>query len=126
MKRNVTWTGKPFQDAQEKVLRDVDDAVAASGDALPSYAVISGMQYLEMVVNETLRLNPIPQIQRVCTGKEGYTIAGDDHRGQFRVESNQEVHIPVAGIHRDSRHYPEPEKFLPERFSKEEVAKRHP
>ena len=118
-------TGYLFQDAQERVLREVDDAVAASGDTLPSYAVISGMEYLEMVVNETLRLNPIPQIQRVCTGKEGYFIAGAD-RGHFRVQSNQEVHIPAAGIHRDSRHYREPEKFSPERFSKEEVAKRHP
>ena len=52
-----------------KVLQEVDAAVAASGggDALPPYAVIRGMEYLEMVVNETLRLNPIPQIQRVCT-----------------------------------------------------------
>ena len=122
MRRSVNL----LQDAQERVLREVDDAVAASGDALPSYAVISGMERLEMVVNETLRLYPIPQIQRVCTGERGYSIIAGADRGHFRVESNQEVHIPVAGIHRDSRHYREPEKFLPERFSKEEVAKRHP
>ena len=65
-----------FQDVQEKVLQEVDAVVAASsgGDGLPPYAVIRGMEYLEMVVNETLRLNPIPQIQRVCTaGKVRFT-----------------------------------------------------
>ena len=121
----MLWSVNLLQDAQERVLREVDDAVAASGDTLPSYAVISGMERLEMVVNETLRLYPIPQIQRVCTGKDGYPIAGAD-RGQLRVESNQEVHIPVAGIHRDSQHYPDPDEFMPERFSKEEVARGHP
>ena len=66
-----------FQDVQEKVLQEVDAAVAASGggDGLPPYTVIRGMEYLEMVVNETLRLNPIPQIQRVCTaGKVRFTF----------------------------------------------------
>ena len=57
--------------------------------------------------------------------KEGYSVAGAD-RGCLRLEDNQEVHIPVAGIHRDPRHYHEPDKFMPERFSKEEMAKRHP
>ena len=68
-----------FQGAQEKVLQEVDAAVAASGggDGLPPYAVIRGMEYLEMVVNETLRLHPIPQIQRVCTA------------GKVRFEINQ-------------------------------------
>ena len=68
-----------FQDAQVKVLQEVDAAVAASGggDGLPPYAVIRGMEYLEMVVNETLRLHPIPQIQRVCTA------------GKVRFEINQ-------------------------------------
>ena len=125
------------QDVQEKVLREVDEAVAASGSgdaALPPYAVVRGMAYLEMVVNETLRLNPIPQIQRVCTGadkEDGYcAIGGGGREGvggwRLRVERDQEVHIPVAGIHRDPQHYRDPEAFLPERFSKEEVAKRHP
>ena len=116
------------QDVQERVLREVDEAVAASVDgeaALPPYAVVRGMAYLESVVNETLRLNPIPQIQRVCTAD---TEAGccDIDGGRLRVQRDQEVHIPVAGIHRDPRYYREPETFMPERFSREEVAKRHP
>ena len=80
------------------------------------------MEYLDMVIHETLRLfPPSPILIRVCT--EDYAVPGHP---QLTVKKGDEVHINVGGIHHDSRHYPDPEKFIPERFSKTEREKRDP
>jgi len=40
------------------------------------------------------------------------------------IEKGQQIIIPTYAMHHDSKYYPEPEKFIPERFSAEEKVKR--
>jgi len=40
------------------------------------------------------------------------------------IEKGQKVIIPVYALHYDKQYYTDPEKFIPERFSPEEKAKR--
>lgn len=70
---------------------------------------------------ETLRMHPAaPTLFRVCV--ENYKIP-DSH---VTIEKGTGIVISISGLHRDSRHFPEPEKFNPERFSKENSSKRSP
>ena len=45
---------------------------------------------------------------------------------QLVLEKGTSVMIPVMGFHHDPEIYPNPQKFDPDRFSKENVANRHP
>ena len=74
-----------------------------------------------MVFMEGLRLHPaLGAMQRTCV--EDYNIPGTD----LTVKKGEEVFFPASGLHADPDHYPEPEKFIPERFSKVEKENRHP
>jgi cytochrome P450 family 6 len=38
---------------------------------------------------------------------------------EFVIKKGQSVLIPILGLHRDEEYWPEPDKFIPERFSPE-------
>jgi cytochrome P450 family 6 len=40
------------------------------------------------------------------------------------VEKGVQIVVPILGLHLDSKYYPDPESFDPERFSEEEKKKR--
>ena len=80
--------------------------------------ILQNLPYLDMVVHETLRLHPPGVLSRVCV--KDFTGEGLD------IKKGTQIHIPVIGIHMDPRHYPNPEVFNPENFSKDNRAKRSP
>lgn len=61
---------------------------------------------------------PAPVLNRVCTAD--YNIPNTD----VILSAGTKVFISVLGIHRDAEYYPEPNKFNPENFSEENIAKR--
>ncbi|KAM9556338.1 LOW QUALITY PROTEIN: cytochrome P450 3A29-like [Guaruba guarouba] len=80
--------------------------------AAPTYNAITQMEYLDMVVNESLRLfPPVGRIDRVC--EKTMELNG------ATTPKHTVVTIPAYMLHRDPAHWPEPEEFRPERFSKE-------
>uniref|UniRef100_A0A2K6MQ92 Cytochrome P450 3A n=1 Tax=Rhinopithecus bieti TaxID=61621 RepID=A0A2K6MQ92_RHIBE len=91
-------------------LQEEIDAVLPN-KAPPTYDTVLQMEYLDMVVNEKLRLFPVAmRLERVC--KKDVEING------IFIPKGVVVMIPSYVLHHDPKHWTEPEKFLPERFSK--------
>ncbi|XP_066267799.1 cytochrome P450 3A29-like isoform X3 [Branchiostoma lanceolatum] len=105
------------QEAQDKVIQEVDAIVEKRGKL--DYEAVNEMHFLEMCVNETLRMFPAAQrFDRVC--KEDAEVKG------LHIPAGTIVNVPVYAIHYDEDIWPEPEKFKPERFTKEEKEARDP
>nr|CAI5850562.1 unnamed protein product [Callosobruchus analis] len=77
-----------------------------------TYENIVGMKYMEMVVQEIMRMYPpLPFLDRECT--KDYTIRGTN----VTIHKGTQVYVPMLGFNYDKNIFPEPEKFIPERFA---------
>ncbi|XP_041979466.1 cytochrome P450 9e2-like [Aricia agestis] len=84
-----------------------------------TYDHLGELDYLEGVLLETSRLYPpFPRIERVCV--KPYTLPGTN----VRIEVDEILAIPVVAVNTDPNLYPEPDKFIPERFTRETRMKR--
>lgn len=74
-----------------------------------------------MYFSETLRIfSPAGILIRKAA--QDYKIPNSN----ITIPKDVMIQIPVHSIHNDPEYYPNPAKFDPERFTPEEVAKRHP
>ena len=109
-------------DIQKRLQDEIDDALEDSDGKMPDMATVQSLEYLDMVFQETLRRWPaLGFLQRAVTGGP-YKVPGTD----ITLTEGQEIVFNTVGMHSDPKYYPNPEKFDPERFSKENKAKRHP
>lgn len=107
-------------DIQQR-LRDEISSGLAENEGKLTYEMVFGFKFLDMVVNESLRkYPPIPSLIRQCT-KE-YKIPGTN----LTIPKGTGVQVPIFALQRDPEHYPDPEKFDPERFNAENSKKRDP
>ncbi|XP_078237402.1 cytochrome P450 3A29-like [Pogona vitticeps] len=97
-------------DVQQKLQEEIDKILP--NQAPPTYDAILQMEYLDMVVNENLRLYPpAGRVDRIC--KNTVEIHG------VTIPKGTVVMIPAFVLHRLPEYWPEPEEFRPERFSKD-------
>lgn len=81
--------------------------------------IFSGLIF-QILVTETLRkYSPIHILFRSTT--KDYKVPDSNHI----IEKDTAIFIPVYSIHNDPKIYPEPEIFDPERFTQENINKRH-
>ncbi|KAJ4945197.1 hypothetical protein JOQ06_013732 [Pogonophryne albipinna] len=94
----------------KRLQEEVDSTFPNKGPV--EYQALMEMEYLDGVINESLRLYPIaPRLERVA--KATVEING------LVIPKDMVVVVPTWTLHRDPDLWPEPEEFKPERFSKE-------
>lgn len=105
---------------QEKLYREVkENSNASNEDFALEWQDFGNYKYTEMVVKETLRLFPIgPMVLR--------HITQDLHLKNHVVPAGSSLMITMFRTHRLPEIWPEPDKFIPERFLPELNASRHP
>lgn len=106
------------QEVQDKLREEITSAVKTNPDS-SLYDLAHSIEYLDCVINETLRLNPpLAQLSRECV--EDYDFKG------IRIPAGFEVTVPVYSLHRDPVAWSDPERFDPERFLSPAKDNRHP
>ncbi|GAB7106923.1 cytochrome P450 [Streptomyces phaeofaciens JCM 4814] len=98
-----------------RVQREVDDVL---GDELPTPENLAAMPYALRVFEEALRLYPsAPIVPRL--------VLRDTELGGYRVPAGSRILVNLYGIHRHPRHWPDPERFDPDRFLPDVTKGRH-
>lgn len=107
-------------DIQKRLYEEVLETEKSLDGKPLSYEALQSMEYMDMVISEALRMWPPAVVSdRYCVKDYMY----DDGAGtRFAIEKGRTLWIPTIAIHNDPKHYPNPEKFDPERFSKENIS----
>ncbi|KAG4067639.1 hypothetical protein HA402_005411 [Bradysia odoriphaga] len=101
-------------DIQKQLRAEIKETLTKSNGNL-NYEDIQNMNYLNMVVQEILRMYPsLPFLDRVCNATNGYSLEPFD---DFVIPKGMQIIVPIYAIQRDSKHFSHPNEFDPERFS---------
>ncbi|XP_069699705.1 cytochrome P450 4C1-like [Periplaneta americana] len=105
-------------DVQEKAYEEQKNIFQGS-DRSVTMKELNEMKYLERVIKESLRLYPsVPII--------GRQLHSEAKLGDFTMPAGCTVLFHIFNVHRNPEQFPNPEKFDPDNFLPERVAKRHP
>jgi cytochrome P450 len=91
---------------EERLSREVGEVL---GGRLPTAADLPRLRYAEVVVRESLRLFPPAYV----IGREAIA---DCVIGGYDVPAGTTIYFAPWVLHRDSRHFPDPETFRPDRW----------
>ncbi|XP_069581470.1 cytochrome P450 3A40-like [Brachyistius frenatus] len=95
---------------QKTLQEEIDETFPEKGQ--PTYDALMQMEYLDMVLNESMRLYPIGnRLERIS--KASVEV------NSVTIPKGTGIMVPVYTLHRDPTLWSEPEAFKPERFSKE-------
>lgn len=102
---------------QNKLHEEIEDLRETLNGRALAYEDVQNLHYLDMVLSEVLRMHPpVPNLDRHCNQKT--TIENNDGT-KVELQPGDGVFFPISVILSDPKYFPEPDKFIPERFSHE-------
>lgn len=101
---------------QSRVLAEIDEKCPHENSL--TYQNISKLTYMDMVINESIRIFS-PGYINLREAKQDCWING------IEIAKGTGVAIAVKAIHEDPTLWPEPQKFIPERFSPDKITNHH-
>lgn len=101
---------------QSAAQREIAEVLATEP---PAFAHLAGLQYLDQVIDETLRLYP-----PIHLGSR--LAAADLEFAGYRIPAGQRILYSIYLTHRSPRYWNDPSAFDPDRFSPEQVRQRLP
>jgi cytochrome P450 len=113
----LSWTWKLLSEHAEVEAKLHRELAEVLGGRVPTYEDLGNLPYTAQVLDEAMRLYPPAYTLARCAEE-------DTEIGGYPVPKGSEVVIWTYWTHHDSRWYPDPERFDPERFTPAEVAKR--
>lgn len=129
------------QDIQSRLREEIEEVIANYGEnGELSFEAMQKMKYLDQVISgkfknisklfsydsiydffiETLRMYPVAT-EHLRRTNAHYEVPGHP---KYYLPAGAQLIIPVYSIHHDPQYYPEPEKFIPERFTEEAIQQR--
>lgn len=84
-------------------------------DRMVQESDLKNLQYLEMVIKEAFRLHPVAPLLLPHEAMEDSVVSG------FNIPKRSRILVNTWAIGRDPKLWPEPEKFIPERFIESEI-----
>ncbi|XP_071571248.1 cytochrome P450 9e2-like [Temnothorax nylanderi] len=106
------------QDIQDRLREEVQQHLA-EGNGKISYESLSKMSYMDTVISETLRKYPPSIITDRLSAKRYELPPSRPGCKNVIVEPNHVLIFPIYSLHHDPGYFVNPDKFDPERFSKE-------
>lgn len=109
------------EDIQSQLRNEIREMLVKNDGKITYEAVAnpSEMPYLHQVVNETFRMYPVlPALDRECIEPNGVSL---EPFSNFRVPFGMPILIPLYGLERDEKFFPEPLTYDPDRFSPENI-----
>ncbi len=111
--RALTWTFLALArrpDVEAKVRAEVKQVL---GDRAPAADDAASLHYTEMTVAESMRLwPPTPLVSRIARQDDVLPTGA-------RIRAGSKILLSPYVVQRNSDYYPDPERFLPERFGEE-------